>query len=324
MGVLMLGRVRFTTFRFLVVIIFLLPGNASVFGQTSGAGYALRFFGNGVNDIDRVKIQIDDPANANPGPPADLGATDFTLEFWMKAQASENNAPTVSCGSNVNWIFGNTVFDRDRYNQDRKFGLSIAGGRFVFGVSGNGTDDRTICGTTNVLDTQWHHVAVQRRRSDGWMWLYVDGRLESQADGPDGDISYPDDAVPGNFCGGPCTNSDPYLVIGAEKHDAGAQFPSYSGWIDEARLSNTLRYFSDFQRPTAPFVTDPSTVALYHFDEGIGDVIADTSGYPGGPSHGVRRFGGNPSGPAWVISDAPIGFPPGLTSPAAPSNLRVF
>jgi hypothetical protein len=61
-----------------------------------------------------------------------------------------------------------------------------------------------------VLDGAWHHIAVQRRRSDGYMWLYVDGRLEAQGDGPDGDISYPDDGVPCDRCcnGNPCNFSD--------------------------------------------------------------------------------------------------------------------
>jgi hypothetical protein len=275
-------------------------------GQAGGAGYALRFHGNGVNDIDRVKVQIDDPLTTAPGPPADVGATDFTLEFWVRALAAENPAPAVACGANNNWIYGNIAVDRDRYNQGRAFGLSIAGGVVVFGVVGEGTGSLTLCGTSNVLDSQWHHIAVQRRRADGWLWLYVDGRLEAQGDGPDGDMSYPDNGVPGNFCGGPCINSDPYLVLGAEKHDAGPQFPSFAGWLDEFRLSNVLRYTAAFTRPAAPFLPDANTAALYHFDEGSGDVILDTSGASGGPSHGVRRFGGSPAGPEWVVSDAPL------------------
>jgi hypothetical protein len=276
-------------------------------GYGQAAGYALRFHGNGAQDIDRVKIQIDDPATTAPGPPADVGATDFTLEFWLKATVVENPASAVQCGANDNWIYGNVVVDRDRFDQGRAFGLSIAGGVVVFGVRGDGTGSRTICGATSVLDGQWHHIAVQRRRADGWLWLYVDGRLEAQANGPNGDVSYPDDGVPGNFCGGPCVN-DPYLVFGAEKHDAGPQFPSFAGWLDEIRLSNVLRYPVDFTRPSAPFATDLNTVALYHFDEGSGDVIIDSSGAPGGPSNGVRRFGGTPPGPEWVLSDAPLGI----------------
>ncbi|NJN97630.1 MAG: hypothetical protein HC875_27900 [Anaerolineales bacterium] len=177
-----------------------------------GAGrYALRFFGTGSDDIDRVKIPLDDPASVASGPPADIGATDFTFEWWMRASLAENPASPVSCGpGNVNWIYGNIIFDRDRYNQDRKFGISLAGGKVVVGISGGGSGDATLCGTSTVADEQWHHIALQRRRADGYLWLFVDGRLEAEGPGPGGDISYPDDGQPGDFCNGPCVNSDPF------------------------------------------------------------------------------------------------------------------
>jgi hypothetical protein len=278
----------------------------------SNVGYSLRFFGTGAGDVDRVKIPIDDPATTNPGPPADIGAEDFTLEFWMKANGADNTATAITCGANSDWIFGNVVIDRDRFSQERDYGLSLAGGRIVFGVNGPGNLARTLCGTTSVLDGGWHHIAVQRRRSDGWLWIFVDGVLQAQADGPDGDISYPDEGVPGNFCDGPCTNSDPFLVLGAEKHDAGPQYPSYSGYLDELRLSNSLRYSAPFSPVLQPFSPDASTVALYHFDEGTGDFIGDSSGAAGGLSHGTRRFGGNPAGPQW-LPEAP--FPPPTPTP---------
>ncbi|MBK8501472.1 MAG: hypothetical protein IPL46_04265 [Saprospiraceae bacterium] len=59
------------------------------------------------------------------------------------------------------------------------------------------------------------------------------GRQE--LDGPNRDIYYPDDGMPcSNCCGAAnCNNSEPYLVIGAEKHDAGAQYPFYNGiWMN--------------------------------------------------------------------------------------------
>lgn len=287
--------------------------------QAQTGGLALRFYGHGITapDQDRVKIRVDDPANNNPGPPVDVGATDFTLEFWMKANSTNNPAPAITCGANFAWIYGNIVFDRDRYSQDRTFGLSLGGGRWVLGVIGQGGGTLTVCGTTNVLNDQWHHVAVQRRRSDGWLWLYVDGVLDGQANGPDGDISYPDDGVPGNYCNGPCTNSDPFLVIGAEKHDAGSEYPSYNGLIDEVRVSNILRYNANFTRPSAPFTTDANTVALYHFDEGPAGActgtILDSSGASGGPSNGECKYGGSaPAGPVYT-TDTPF-------SGASPTN----
>lgn len=276
-------------FAVLIALIFLsssVPANAS----------SLRYFGNGVNDIDRVKIRVDDPDNNNPGPPADIGATDFTIEFWLKATA-DNTAGQINCGNNYNWINGNIVFDRDRFNQGRTFGVSLGAGRLAFSAQNAGTSSTTICGTTDLRDGLWHHVAFERRRSDGFLWIYVDGALEASGDGPDGDISYPDNGNPGNFCSGSCDFSDPFIVIGAEKHDAGAAYPSFSGWVDEVRLSDILRYSGNFTPSAQAFVSDSNTVGLYHFDEGAGDFIGDSS--TGGLSPGERRFGGNPAGPVW-------------------------
>ena len=66
---------------------------------------------------------------------------------------------------------------------------------------------------------------------------------------------------------------------------------------DEA---DVIRYAASFQRPSAPFAPDGSTVGLYHFDEGRADVVLDSSPYG---THGERRFGGNPAGPLWVSDD---------------------
>ncbi len=259
--------------------------------------YSLRFYGNGVNDIDRVKIQID------PHRPADVGATDFTIEWWMKALPGENPSNAVQCNTNDGWIYGHVIIDRDIWGPGDygDYGIVLNGGRIAFGVS-YGSTGNTICGTIPVADGLWHHVAVTRRSSDGQLCIFVDGQLDVCGNGNVGsnrDVSYRD----GRSTSYP--SSDPFLVIGAEKHDAGPQYPSYRGWFDELRISNTLRYTSNFSRPTRPFTTDANTMALYHFDEGTGDAITDSSGALGGPSPGVRRYGGSPAGPEWS-SDTPF------------------
>lgn len=281
---------------------------------TAASAASLRFRGNGVAapGLDRVRIPVDAVGDANPGPPADLGAADFTIEFWMKAEAAENDAAGVSCGENVAWIEGNIVVDRDRFNQGRKFGLSVAGGKLVFGVSSESAS-RTVCGDATVLDGQWHHVAVTRAMASGNLAIWVDGILDAAGSGPPGDVSYPDDGIPCADCcgGGDCDGSDPFLVLGAEKHDAGAAYPSYSGFLDELRLSDSVRYTAPFAPPVLPFATDASTAALYHFDEGAGDAITDSSGRAGGPSDGTRHYGGSPAGPEWA-ADTPFGDPADL------------
>uniref|UniRef100_A0A832I2N5 LamG domain-containing protein n=1 Tax=Eiseniibacteriota bacterium TaxID=2212470 RepID=A0A832I2N5_UNCEI len=276
--------------------------------------------------MDRVKIRVDDPATVAPGPPADVGDGDFTLELWVRGTLAENAAGPQACGANLAWIYGNIVLDRDRYAQDRKFGLSFAAGVPIFGVSPEGAGDFTICGDTSVLDGTWRHLAVARRAADGWLWMWVDGVPVASEDGPDGLLSYPDDGVPGNFCGGPCTNSDPFIVIGAEKHDAGPDYPAFSGWVDEVRFSDTLRYAGTFTRPAAPFTPDARTVALWHFDEAAGDTILDSS--PGGASGGMRRFGSGgtrPAGPEWS-SETPFSAvdAPAVAAPTARPRLRAW
>ncbi len=60
------------------------------------------------------------------------------------------------------WIDGNIVLDRDRFNLPRSFGLALGGGRVAFGANVDNVNIATLCGNRNVLDGQWHHIAVTR------------------------------------------------------------------------------------------------------------------------------------------------------------------
>ena len=51
----------------------------------------------------------------------------------------------------------------------------------------------------------------------------------------------------------------------------------FEGEIDEVRISNVARYAKDFT-PKGRFEPDADTLALYHFDEGQGEVLKDSSG----------------------------------------------
>lgn len=276
---------------------------------------ALRFFGTGADRIDRVTIKLDDPPM-----PVDV-AGDLTVEFWMKAEAGANRSgdcrPSSSAGDN--WIYGNIVVDRDVFfgGDHGDYGIALYGGNggtIGFGVA-VGESGATLCGGANVADGQWHHVAATRAEA-GPMALFVDGRLAAQGNGAAGDISYRD---------GRSTDyeNDPYLVFGAEKHDAGSDYPSFHGWLDEVRISNAVRYSADFERPAPRFEPDAQTVALYHFDEGTGTALGDSSGAAGGPSNGEVRVGGPSAGPVWdagvsVEIPLPTTVPP-TTAPGDPS-----
>lgn len=162
----------------------------------------------------------------------DAGAGDFTLEFHLEGTLAENPAPAVDCGPNGNWILGNIVFDRDRGPGGREWGISLGAGRVTFGVTNASRVSATFCGTTNVLDGDWHHVAVQRRAADGLVQIWVDGALDLSATGPPGDVAFPGDAVP--------------------------SFPPFSGRIDGVRVSPGLRYAAPFVPPAAPGAAFPA------------------------------------------------------------------
>lgn len=267
----------------------LAPTTAPV--ASGGAGFALRFFGAGQGDVDRVKIPLNTPA--------DIGVGDLTLEFWLKATPGENASVSAGCGSADGWITGNIVFDRDIWDAGDfgDYGLSLANGRVVFGLA-QGKTGTTVCGRADVADGQWHHIAVTRAGATGKVQVFVDGRLDAEGDGPTGDVSYRD--------GRAATRAnDPYLVFGAEKHDYDpSQYPSFRGWLDEVRLSIVIRYTGDFDRPTTPFQPDEATAALWHFDEGAGETLTDSA--PGGDSGGQVKVGGPNNGPQWTPSDAPL------------------
>jgi hypothetical protein len=131
--------------------------------------------------------------------------------------------------------------------------------------------------------------------------------LDAAGDGPDGDISFVRGAD------GPCSGAsatacaeDPYLVLGAGKGGAAGQ-GSFTGWLDEIRVSATLRYTETFA-PAGYLIADAASAALYHLDDlpavgsCLGSVI-DSSGAGGGPSHGHCLRGSDGVAPDWVAAE---------------------
>ena len=176
-----------------------------------------------------------------------------------------------------------------------------------------------------MLDSAWHHVAVERRRSDGNLWLFVDGNLEAQ-------IHRPRRRHLVSRCGerGERERSLSRARRG-EIRQRGALGLAYSGWLDELRISTKLRYAANFSRPRAPFVADRFTAALYHFDEGDGATLYDVSGACPRPEPGLIKRGGIANGPAWMpdspfnvgglVNNATIAFVPFVSGFASPVDL---
>jgi hypothetical protein len=266
------------------------PNDGNVGDGTPSVPGSLRFFGTGTGGIDRVEIAID------PQVPADVGAGDFTIDFWVRTNTVMFTwAATCTAGAN-GWQSGNVVIDRDRMSASDHgdFGIAVTRGGIAFGVSKGGTA-AGLCGTANVFDGSWHHVAVTRVAATGALALYVDGNPDGTATGPTGDISYRD-GVTG-------AAKDPFLVLGADKHDRTAPMPqssyAFNGWMDELRISTTIRYTAMFTPETMPYAdADADTAALYHFDEGDGAALGDVRGMSPGVIKVDQTAGGTV--PIWA------------------------
>lgn len=261
--------------------------------------YGLRFYGNdfgtGTTNIDRVQI----PLEVTGTPTAvDVGAADFTYEFWLRCAYADNASSGIGDARESN-IF----FDRDIWGDPagHVIGVTRDGVDLVvcFGLAGAGSWT-TIYGSTDVGDDAWHHVAIVRTQSTGVVRIYVDGTQDASGTYTTGDISF---AGSGGGGGSP-NGSDPYIVLGAEKHDADPDvYLSYNGLIDEVRISDSARYTSTFTPPTT-LTVDADTVGLWLLDDGTGTTATDSAG----STDGSLLVGGTNSGPAWtVIAQGAVG-----------------
>ncbi len=260
------------------------------------AGHALHFNGTPGDSLEanRLTFRLDSSPTQAASPGVNVGESDFTIEWWLKVFPEDNRASPIQCGSNSNWIYGNILLDRSRPEDRPGFGVSLASGRPAFGVTGEARRSLTICGSTPVDDGKWHHLAVQRRSSDGRLWIFVDGKLSASGMGPAGDISYPgsyESAYP---------DREPILSFGGWKDNTDhQQHPFFQGTIDEIRFSSILRYSEAFSPAQEVFQPDDDTQALFHLDEGLGKTVHDATGRAG---DGFLLFGGMNAGPEWVLS----------------------
>ncbi len=173
-----------------------------------------------------------------PSSAFDLPNGPFTVECWVRRDGDQRTAGLVA------------------KMQSSDYGL-IADNNIISFLAY--VDDRYAAATAKapIPANQWVHVAGV---FDGArVALFLDGKLA--------------DAVPAK--GLRLTNELP-LMIGSDPDAKSAPSRSFTGWIDEVRVSKIARYTADFQ-PARRFEPDAETVLLYHGDRMANGLVPDHS-----------------------------------------------
>jgi len=210
------------------------------------------------------------------------GAGDFTVEAWAVPERYIGYGSALdSAGGSIRMVEG---------DRDGKKIPNFAGHLSPNGESGIGWQNATAIEFGKPM-----HLALVRTGDK--VQLYVNGRGEGGAMGWDGSkVGPPKDA---KF---PLQITS-WRLGGA----ASGLFNMFPGRISEVRISKGARYDKDFT-PKPRFEPDPDTLALYHMDEGAGEVLRDSSG---------NKRDGKIFGAKWVKVDEQPEKPPESKTPIA-------
>jgi hypothetical protein len=163
----------------------------------------------------------------------DLRGGDLTVEIWLKFSDSISSLSNYSMVP-VRQVDGfNLVFNKSTtYPHPPTPFVKCTVGAYI---------DSNVFYTSDVpcFDTNWHHWAMVYDRAASEIRVYKDGEIV-HISGEDGSTS-----VPG------AVRVNAHMVR----------------FADEIRISDMARYSNSFLLPSAPFVCDDHTRALWHFDE---------------------------------------------------------
>ncbi len=119
-------------------------------------------------------------------PLLDWGGGSFTLEAWIQCSSGGQGLTTI-LDKRVPPYLASRGFSLFLY--EGRLGLQIADGekKSLPGQQQASTSNNYL-GTTDVSDGRWHHVVASARRNegsekDGWIGLFVDGRLDREFGG---------------------------------------------------------------------------------------------------------------------------------------------
>jgi hypothetical protein len=222
-----------------------IPNNC--FSQITCIDSALQFDGNN----QYVKLAPNEFADTNFLPKLD---SDYTIECLVKWNGGADFQRIFDFSYGSEYFMFLTTSENGITHVPR-FGISVTGF----------THPETLDANIPLTPGVYHHIAITYSKATSTASMFIDGiNVNSTTIDIDADSIY----------------------YGSDAHDSSANYiglsfydgdPQLNGNIDEFRISDTVRYAADFV-PSVPFTKDEHTVALYHFDEGTGQMAADSSG----------------------------------------------
>ena len=179
-------------------------------------------------------------------------------------------------------------------------GLSLYQNRRVWGAGVFQTSGQTYQTSSGLLLGEWVHLASVWNK--GHITWFVNGRRVQANDEKMGRVG----------------DRSSRLFLGGQLDDETESKPAYlwTGLLREVRISKSIRYKNNFT-PQARFDPDGETVALYHFDEGSGELLKDASG---------NHHDGKINGAKWVRLNGEVAEGPSAKSgpPATATNAAPF
>jgi hypothetical protein len=160
-----------------------------------------------------------------------FGAGDFTAECWFRWSGGG--------------VFPALINTWSENSSNRNFFLGIntsANAPVFYFVNSAGTINTSIQSTTTISTNTWYHIAIVGDSSN--FKLYLNGTQVSS-------LSRQTIRAPAEV-----------FRIG----NTADNVLDFNGWIDEVRVSNSVRYTTNFTAPTAPFQNDANTLLLLHMD----------------------------------------------------------
>ena len=215
-------------------------------------------------DLEALEIRLT-PAHSGPALALD-GANDY-------ASVADNASLDLGTGATDDFTIETSFYVSDPTRSANQLLINKNNAYSVF-FNANGVFSRLYVDSIgdsielqslHQLSAGWHQVAAEFDNeftsTQDLFALYLDGSLVASSTGFE--------VTPG------INNSTSPLNLGA---NVGAV--PFSGWMDEVRFSNTVRYSGPtYTVPANPFTSDANTKALWHFDEAVGSTsFADASG----------------------------------------------